>query len=233
MGVLYFVGFIFLLIGGGFLVENSWVGIPFIALSIATFCLITRLENKPLPPRQVNNTQAQPSKPSLSPSDAQIMRDFISVKLQTYLEKLNDAYDLGLYDGDIYEISRSSAPFDELEKYVVPGPPTLKEFFNSLTKTMSRMSHGIGLDDDTVSNLDEFCLAVAQELTEQNDIAELVEWFALKEEDCSPETNYLVGKVDYIAITLSFFDCYAERYENVYIKNKVQEIQTKRKAIFN
>lgn len=158
-------------------------------------------------------------------------RDLETVLYQRVIERFNTHYDLGLYDGDIHEISRNPSPYEELAKYVPMGTPSLEESYQSLKRTGHMLSHGIGLDDDDADDLDIVIETFIDELYANDDIEGTLELYKLGKENCTIECLYLVGKIDYFAIILGFLDYYASETDNEYLKNKCQEILKKHRTI--
>ncbi len=151
---------------------------------------------------------------------------------QRMIERFNDFYDLDLYDGDIYEISRSHSPLIELGKYISVGTPSLEESYQSLVRTARMLSHGIGLDTDEAESLEKSMNEFISELFEAEDAPDLLELYTLKEENCTSECAYLIGKINYFSIILSFLEYYANETNNDYLKQKHQEIFEKNQSIF-
>jgi hypothetical protein len=161
----------------------------------------------------------------------QAKRDLEAVLYQRVIERFNTHYDLGLYDGDIHEISRNPSPYEELAKYVPMGTPSLEESYQSLKRTGHMLSHGIGLDDDDADDLDIVIETFIDELYANDDIEGTLDLYKLGKENCTIECLYLVGKIDYFAIILGFLDYYASETDNEYLKNKCQEILKKHRTI--
>lgn len=159
-------------------------------------------------------------------------RDLETVLYQRVIERFNTHYDLGLYDGDIYEISRSPSPWETLEEYVTPGTPSIEESIDSLIRTAHTLAHGIGLDENTAEDLESSMLSFIDELFNTGDYEEILTLYTLNEDNCTPETHYLIGKINYFAIVLSFIDFYADKNDNDYLKRKCEEIAEKNQSIF-
>lgn len=158
-------------------------------------------------------------------------RDLETVLYQRVIERFNTHYDLGLYDGDIYEISRSPSPWEILEEYVTPGTPSIEESIDSLIRTAHTLAHGIGLDENTAEDLESSMLSFIDELFNTGDYEEILALYTLGEDNCTPETHYLVGKINYFAIILSLIDFYADKNDNDYLKRKCAEIAEKNQSI--
>jgi hypothetical protein len=163
---------------------------------------------------------------------SKMFSDLRYVATQIMIERFNDSYDLGLFDGDIYYISRSSSPFEMLRKYISVGTPSLEQSRISLQKTAHRLINGIGLDEFDTEDIEIYTETFIDELFENHEASEIFDLYMLKEEECPPECRYLIGKIDYFAIILGFLDFYAEEQNNEYLKNKVSEILEKRKSLF-
>ena len=159
-------------------------------------------------------------------------RDLETVLYQRVIERFNTHYDLGLYDGDIYEISRSPSPWETLEEYVTPGTPSIEESIDSLIRTAHTLAHGIGLDENTTEDLESSMLSFIDELFETGDYEESLALYTLSEDNCTPETHYLIGKINYFAIILSLIDFYADKNDNDFLKRKCEEIAEKNQSIF-
>jgi hypothetical protein len=148
------------------------------------------------------------------------------------LERFNKYYDLGLLDGDIYEIAASSSPWEKLEEYVTPGTPSIEESIDSLIRTAHTLAHGIGLDENTAEDLESSMLSFIDELFNTGDYEEILTLYTLNEDNCTPETHYLVGKINYFHILLAFLDAYADKNADDHLKSKCHELFEKNQSIF-
>lgn len=225
----YLAFFIFTVVGIACLEPNFPLAVFFLTLAVFCFLIARYIDNhedesKEQPPR--------PASPPPRPSRQEPPKELQFLLYSRMIERFNTFYDLGLFDGDIYEISRSPSPWETLEEYVTPGTPSIEESIDSLIRTAHTLAHGIGLDENTAEDLESTMLSFIDEIFETGDYEEILALYTLSEDNCTPETHYLIGKINYFAIILSLIDFYADKNDNDFLKRKCEEIAEKNQSIF-
>ena len=153
----------------------------------------------------------------------QTIAQFETVRIQMAIEKLNDDYCLGLYDGDVFSISEASEPIKILQRTIEPGKPTVDECEENFKKTLHMLIHGIGLPKEEADQIEERILP--EIVLDQ----ETVDFFAQEcSRDLPTEMSFLNGKINYMIGVLGMLEKYAEVYDHEFLRNKVQEISQKR-----
>lgn len=226
----YLAFFIFILVGIGCWEPNFPLAVFFLTLAVFCFLIARYIDN------HEDESEKQP--PSVSPSassssaKSKPSKEFQCLVYSLALERINKFYDLGLFDGDIYEISTSPSPWDKLGEYVTPGTPSFDESFSSLERTAHNLAYGIGLEDVDAEWLENEMLEFIDEMSRTGDYNEIFSLYSLDEDACTPETHYLVGKINYFYIMLAFLEAYADKNDDDYLKRKCNEIFEKNQSIF-
>lgn len=230
---------LFALIAGGVatLESNLPLAVFLLTLAVGCFFIARYIDNhedeskKQSPPPSYSSPRSSSSPPS-RPTNQKPPKELQYLAYSLALERINKFYDLGLFDGDIYEIATSPSPWDKLEEYVTPGAPSFDESFNSLERTAHNLAYGIGLDDGAAEWLENEMLEFIDEMSRTGDYNEIFSLYSLNEDGCTPETQYLVGKINYFFIMLAFLESYAEEKNDDYLKRKCREIFEKNRSIF-
>ena len=151
------------------------------------------------------------------------MAQFEIIRIQMEIEKLNDDYCLGLYEGDIFAIAESPDPIKILQRAIEPGKPTVEECEENFKKTLHMLIHGIGLSEEEAEQIEGRMLP--EIILDQ----ETVDFFSKKcSKDLPPEMSFLNGKINYMIGVLGMLEEYAEIYDHELLRNKVQMISEKR-----
>ena len=228
----------FALIVGGVASLESNLPLAVFLLTLAAGCFfIARYidnhedESKEQPPRPAS-PPPRPASPPPRPSKQEPPKELQYLLYSRMIERFNTFYDLGLFDGDIYEISTSPSPWNKLEEYVTPGTPSFDESFGSLERTAHNLAYGIGLENGDAEWLENEMLEFIDEMSRTGDYEEIFSLYSLSEDNCTPETHYLIGKINYFSIMLAFLEGYADKNNDDYLRRKCREIFEKNQSIF-
>ena len=151
------------------------------------------------------------------------MAQLETVRIQMEIEKLNDDYCLGLYEGDIFAIAEAAEPLKILQHRIEPGKPTVEECEANFKKTLHMLLHGIELPKEEAEQIEN---ELIPEIVFDQKLVD--DYATLWSENLSPEMSFLHGKINYMVGILALLEGYAEENNHEFIRNKVQEISKNR-----
>ena len=154
----------------------------------------------------------------------EMLLDLAAVYIQELIEDLNFDFSLGLYDGDIYAISRAEFPYQELAKYIDNDFPSLDEFKSKMFQKLSVFLNGFAITYDK-KEIIKCEMSESLDTLDDADIAFLAQTFS---ETIPDEIYFLRGKINYTLAVLSFVQSIAEKTNDTYLSDKVEEIKIKR-----
>ena len=145
------------------------------------------------------------------------------LRKQILIERLNDEYALGLYDGDIYAIARADDPSAALKRLVDPGLPSIEEFKENFSRLLHLITHGIGLSQEGADTAEEDMIELLQDFDEED-----IEIFANASSNLMHgDLAFLNGKINYLLCVLGIFASYGKITENDFWIKKADEISKK------
>lgn len=229
--VIYIAFFVFAVVGVGCLEPNFPLAVFFFTLAVFAFFIARYIDNhEDEPQKHSPSTQdTEPPKTSCKPDTS--FTELVYLKHQLIIERFNRFFDLGLYDGDIYEIARSPSPYEELEQYVAAGTPSFEEAYLSLKKTISNLVRGIILLPEKANALEKSVFDFVDDFFKHHSAIDIFERYTLEEENCPPDCMYLVGKINYFFLSLELLATYAEENGNEELLAKCEEIIEKSRPL--
>ncbi|MBR2621064.1 MAG: hypothetical protein IKC97_01680 [Clostridia bacterium] len=216
--VILIIGLLFVI--GGY-IKHDFAGISFGIILIIYFSIAKYKENQ----KEQEYTKARTTPPT-SPQepDQSAVQELTYLKHQLIVERFNKFYGLGLFDGDIYEISHDTDPFEKLAEYVTPGAPSFEEAYITLTKTISNLIHSIICSTEKATEIEKSFFDFLNVFLRRHSATEIFEFYTLEEKNCPPDCLYLVGKINYFFLSLELLATYAEENEDEYLLSKCEEL---------
>lgn len=208
--IFYIAMVVFVIIGFSFIGDNPPVGIVYMLLAAGCVFLALYLER---------HTETQGPKAT----ENELNRARGNAINAT--SKINHDYALGLTEADLLDIADSEHPFDMIAEKIIPGYPTIPDFFQKTDEMFTQLSEEMNLSEEQCENIAMYFLRDAMPNLTDELLRQIADNFSAQ---LPRELYFLKNKINYELSTLGMIMTVAQQTNDYDMQQKVQALRRKR-----